>query len=159
MKGGRTVESLTCPYCGSDRRFGKACQCCPYGEPSAFELVIAEIRLSTQAAPERQRPVPGDFLSVRHIADRWDCGLTTVYRQIQAMEAAGLLKPFYPGAKKKSDRRIALESIEAWERLNGAAKHESRAALAKLRKGAGKKKPDVPQDARLDRLREFVDRL
>lgn len=57
MEGGRTVETLTCSYCGSDRAFGKACQCCPYGEPSAFEIIVdridagfAQIDLSARAA-------------------------------------------------------------------------------------------------------------
>ena len=45
------MASLSCSYCGSDRQFGKACQCCPFGEPSAFELVMAKIDKSEARDP------------------------------------------------------------------------------------------------------------
>jgi hypothetical protein len=55
------------------------------------------------------------YLSVNGICQRWSCGRTFAYEAIHEMDRAGYLERFYVG---KRDLRIAVESLEQYERLH-----------------------------------------
>jgi hypothetical protein len=70
------------------------------------------------------------FLSVNDLRARWSCSRSFVYRAIADMERAGYLQRIYLG----SVQRVALDSVETWERLHSSPQGESRAEVPTLRR-------------------------
>lgn len=62
------------------------------------------------------------YLSVSGICQRWSCGRTFAYEAIHEMDRAGYLTRFYVG---KRDLRIAVESLEQYERLHSRRERDA----------------------------------
>ncbi len=94
------------------------------------------------------------FLKPQDIMERWTVSKATVYRAIDEMEQGGYLKRLYIG--KGHDQRIALESIETYERLHNMPGGGVAAEVVALRVTGRKKKPSPPVRKDGPSLREFV---
>jgi hypothetical protein len=77
-------------------------------------------------SPSPDAPYP-EWLSISDLARRWSCSRASVYRAIREMERGNYLRRLYLG---KSDQRIALASIEAWEHRH--AMPQGQRALAEV---------------------------
>jgi hypothetical protein len=70
------------------------------------------------------------FLSVNDLRARWSCSRGSVYTALTDMERGGYLRRIYLGRVQ----RVALDSIETWERLHSSPRGESRAEVAGMRR-------------------------
>lgn len=69
------------------------------------------------------------FLSISDLRARWSCSRAFVYTAIGGMERGGYLRRIYLGRVQ----RVALDSVETWERLHSLPQGESRAEIAGMR--------------------------
>lgn len=110
-------------------------------QPPRAGIFLVGAPSSTRAsrAPSAPAALAPEWLKVGDIAVRWSCSRATVYRAIGDMERGGYLRRmFLPGG---SDQRIALGSVETWERLHSAAPGSERAAVATMRRKPARKAP------------------
>jgi hypothetical protein len=71
------------------------------------------------------------FFSINDLCQRWSCGRTTAYKAVSEMERGGYLNRIYLFG---GDQRIALRSVETWERLHAYPPAEdSRVQVVALR--------------------------
>jgi hypothetical protein len=73
------------------------------------------------------------YLSIADLRARWSCGRTFAYQAIAEMESGGYLRRIWLGPSQ----RIALDSVEAWERLHASPPDVARALVARLRAANG----------------------
>lgn len=101
------------------------------------------------------------YLATSELRSRWDCGKSFVYTAIARIDAEGYLKRFWLG----KHQRIALESVEAFERMHLAPEGEIRSMVIALREANAKRRirrpPALPttqlsREERIARLREFL---
>lgn len=101
-------------------------------------------KMKTPVPPASSAPLDQQaaYFSVGTLRKRWDASESSVYRIIRQMEKGGYLECLYIG----TDRRIALRSVETWERLHTRAPLKGRALpVASVHEPSERRRPGRPR--------------